>query len=886
MFSGSRCEKAVSVCDSSPCKDGFLCKADGPTTYRCVCQNGWDLPDCKPACRAKQTVSSKKGRFAWPQVFAGETAIVTCPYGGGSDVSNATRKCDSLGLNDAVWGKLDDGDCSELGLLEASRRLNALNDLTSNPASLGNDHLSNYTSILEELYVYTLMDTDVASVMMNVVSNLADVNVSVTVASNQGNQTSERLLMMLDNYTADVNVTKGANVSIVSPNFEVAAISVDNTSSSFTFTPTVTVDNSTTKMDVSITIPPEAFAENQTEVTSNRKPTRLQMIGHRKSQLFIPNNSSYGESYLEQQPVLSATVTGRDIVNLSSPVVYKIRNLKPKSNYTCVFWDPENRTWSTEGVITTIKSGNSTVCESFHLTSFAVLLDPSPDFALDTVHEQVLTYISYIGSAVSLFCLTLTIITYGLFRSLNKDKSGKILLNLCVALLLLNAIFLASGLASSDDDDDGLDDNDDACTTVAVILHYLLLASLAWMLVEAAEMYRALVTVFAKYAQCYMLKRCLIGWGVPIVIVAITLGVDTANYKSDGAFCFISRSNPGAYYGALVAPACLVLLVNTVIFIMVTRVILKPRFQQQTQKESEGITPSQVRGAFTVMFLLGVTWVFGPLAINEAKVVFNYLFCILNSLQGFLIFVFRCVFNPEVRLCWLQLIKTGTLKKRRGPIRSAVYSDSSSKADGKSGVYPNGGSHRGSAFGGSDGTSTMKSSLMHSNGWHPKLNGFSGNGQVLERRGTKFSTVDFYQNSTPPESSSPESGGSRKRQHNPITEDERYGDGGGDFTNEGPIFSSTMDYYETGHDGRGYNSAARPVDYDEGEFHGDGGVMDYYESIRTNRKEEPGHVEGEDQKEPGPDPEQPERERRGSSKSSSEKRSSTLRNEQDELTYL
>ena len=45
------------------------------------------------------------------------------------------------------------------------------------------------------------------------------------------------------------------------------------------------------------------------------------------------------------------------------------------------------------------------------------------------------------------------------------------------------------------------------------MLHYLLLASLAWMLVEAVEMYRALVTVFAKYAQCYMLKRCLIGWG-------------------------------------------------------------------------------------------------------------------------------------------------------------------------------------------------------------------------------------------------------------------------------------------------------------------------------------------------------------------------------------
>lgn len=91
---------------------------------------------------------------------------------------------------------------------------------------------------------------------------------------------------------------------------------------------------------------------------------------------------------------------------------------------------------------------------------------------------------------------------------MNKDKSGKILLNLCVALLLLNIVFLANGLSAGSDNITRA-----SCTAVAVILHYLLLASLAWMLVEAVEMYRALVTVFSKYAQCYMLKRCVVGWG-------------------------------------------------------------------------------------------------------------------------------------------------------------------------------------------------------------------------------------------------------------------------------------------------------------------------------------------------------------------------------------
>lgn len=98
---------------------------------------------------------------------------------------------------------------------------------------------------------------------------------------------------------------------------------------------------------------------------------------------------------------------------------------------------------------------------------------------------------------------------------------------------------------------------------------------------------------------------------------------------------------------------------------------MKPRFKGSIGKnEKEKVSPAQVRGAFTVMVLLGVTWVFGPVAINESKIVFNYLFTILNSLQGFFIFVFRCLLNTEARSAWVLLIKTGTFKRRRGPIVS------------------------------------------------------------------------------------------------------------------------------------------------------------------------------------------------------------------------
>jgi len=149
--------------------------------------------------------------------------------------------------------------------------------------------------------------------------------------------------------------------------------------------------------------------------------------------------------------------------------------------------------------------------------------------------------------------------------------------------------------------------------------------------------------------------------------------------------CFLSQGNPVAFFSALLGPACLILLINIAVFIMVSRVILRPRFKGQVGSNNDSINPAQIRGAITVMTLLGITWVFGPFAIKEAKLTINYIFTILNSLQGFLIFVFRCCFNPEVRMSWIMLIKTGKFKRRRGQATGYTSESSSSKGDSKVG---------------------------------------------------------------------------------------------------------------------------------------------------------------------------------------------------------
>ncbi|GFO43128.1 adhesion G-protein coupled receptor g2 [Plakobranchus ocellatus] len=51
----------------------------------------------------------------------------------------------------------------------------------------------------------------------------------------------------------------------------------------------------------------------------------------------------------------------------------------------------------------------------------------------------------------------------------------------------------------------------------------------------------------------------------------------------------------------------------------------------------------------------GLTWIFGFLAIEDARLVFQYLFCITATLQSFTILIMAAG-DPQVRQHWLQRV--------------------------------------------------------------------------------------------------------------------------------------------------------------------------------------------------------------------------------------
>lgn len=91
-------------------------------------------------------------------------------------------------------------------------------------------------------------------------------------------------------------------------------------------------------------------------------------------------------------------------------------------------------------------------------------------------------------------------------RKLRRDYPSKILINLSVALLGLNMLFLVNSWLASFN-------SSAICITVAAIQHYFFLATFTWMGLGAINMYLALVKVFNSYVPSYILKFCALGWG-------------------------------------------------------------------------------------------------------------------------------------------------------------------------------------------------------------------------------------------------------------------------------------------------------------------------------------------------------------------------------------
>ena len=116
------------------------------------------------------------------------------------------------------------------------------------------------------------------------------------------------------------------------------------------------------------------------------------------------------------------------------------------------------------------------------------------------------------------------------------------------------------------------------------------------------------------------------------------------------------------FYFAFLGPVAFILLMNSIAFVLVLRQIIGVSGGVQLNKSTKAKIRTQLHGAVIIIVLLGLTYMFAIFAIDQASVVFYYLFAVFNSLQGLFIFVFYCMFKKKTYDAWKSTIHSSARK--------------------------------------------------------------------------------------------------------------------------------------------------------------------------------------------------------------------------------
>ncbi|CAH0561839.1 unnamed protein product [Brassicogethes aeneus] len=406
-------------------------------------------------------------------------------------------------------------------------------------------------------------------------------------------------------------------------------------------------------------------------------------------------NSNKNVTRILNSKVISASLGKGRHIQLREPVRLTLKHLKVEnvSNPTCVFLDYTTNSWSEEGchVDTQASNNTHTVCLCDHLTNFAILMDVHAIY-LPIQHEISLQVITYVGCIISVVCLVLAVISFLAIKGIKSDRNT-IHWNLCLCLLIAEVIFLV-GITQTQ--------NRVLCGTIAGLLQYFFLCAFMWMLLEGFQLYVLLIEVF-EAEKSRIKKYCCCAYIIPALVVGISALIYPQGYGTE-RHCWLQTDN---YFIYTFVGIVMVILVLNVIFLTLAIVMMcRHASSSVSMKNKEhsrlASTRAWLKGAVALVFLLGLTWAFGFLYINEESVVMAYIFCVFNSLQGLFIFAFHCVQNEKIRKEYRKFIRKHSWLPKC--LRcSKVSSPQNSSSGGSSGLSGGGKERRTSVYAGSNG---------------------------------------------------------------------------------------------------------------------------------------------------------------------------------------
>ncbi|XP_053170777.1 adhesion G-protein coupled receptor G7-like [Scomber japonicus] len=405
--------------------------------------------------------------------------------------------------------------------------------------------------------------------------------------------------------------------------------------------------------------------------------------------------------------VLSASVRGQERSVVPQHIEMQFRptglNISLLHDFACVFWNYTLEDWSTAGCFKQNTSGGALRCVCNHTTNFAALwFEGTPKMAMsgqgviatprtsdmilkklfqnpvNLEHDQKsvreeheyaeqLNTFSIVGLSLSIFGLVVTIIHHGREINAQNRNSKMALLFICISLLAFIITFL-SGVQNPNRKDNTEHEPDiqnnevpesdeyvapdrGSCTVVTALLHFFLLATFMWNAIYGTQVMLLVRTMRRNLPPHWTSGSIAAGWGIPAVVMAITLG---ATYRVDNPlgyrqeeFCWLAALNEDdqfdfgkpMFWGFLL-PVGLILIYNVVLLVLVSLTTCRtdPRLNSSNALSMR----KKFLTSLSLAVLMGLSWTLGYLVLTtrgNENLFFSIFFCICTTTQGFLIFI-------------------------------------------------------------------------------------------------------------------------------------------------------------------------------------------------------------------------------------------------------
>ncbi|XP_021464009.2 adhesion G-protein coupled receptor G7 [Oncorhynchus mykiss] len=641
----------------------------------CICPDEWTGETCSEENFCNST--SKDG-FSFPRTPVGWSAY---------SEESCDEKTTSAGLPEASARCLNDTGSPMFGppyILQCEFTLSDIQGnissssgdllqlafstqiLTSQPEQLSADNITTAAQIANTLLLSANITEDIAVAAVTTISQL----LNASEESTQERDAVQNLTETLEKFSLDQH----NNVSlVVQPNLVVQSVQVPSDSVGIQFTAltgssgnfvangiNLNINTSeliadkggSTDVQIVIKFPPVLDSKNTNH--------SIGFVLYQNDRFF--RSSAFSASSGTSRTVISANLgqeSGLHVEMLFKPTTVPNASLH---DFACVWWNYTLKDWSTFGCYKVNHSADGLRCFCNHTTNFAVLMS----FRRDFKYAEALNWITILGCSMSIIGLSLTITFQIATRKSRKTNPTVLLVSVCVCLLIFTLLFMlgVDNPHKQLDKPEILEDNvlppsdthteqdRGPCTAVAVLLQYFLLGTFTWNTLYATNVFLMIRNSLATSPSHFTAYTVAIGWGLPAVVVALTLGIsyrvdDPLGYRQE-EFCWLAALDPKGnfdfklpmFWGFLI-PVAFMLIFNTVmlVYFAVTTCKTNPHLTSTRHTSMK----KKFLSSFSLAVVLGLSWILGYLLLitqNQTMyTILNISFCVLTTTQGLQIFI-------------------------------------------------------------------------------------------------------------------------------------------------------------------------------------------------------------------------------------------------------